>query len=91
MKNTGSWHFQFNKVKRFQIYKTLNSVKIQGEVAYRAEVTRAKNVLRLISSSPQAIRSELVPNPKKIVGVNNLLKKHYGENWEQYDFKKFIL
>lgn len=94
IKLPGSWHFEFNKAKRFIFNKKEHNVLIQGEPNYHVDVGKAKSVCKknfcLSSMAPRKL-----PLGKTLKGdkgtINGLLAKHYGENWTslpELDFYK---
>lgn len=68
---------------------------IRGEVSYKVETDAHKNVCK----KGKCIQNILPPieistgsmkiNPLKLRDVDNLLKKHYGDDWQELDFLTF--
>lgn len=84
IKLPSSWHFEFNKAKRFIFYKKDKNVLVQGEPNYSIDVGKAKSVCKK-NFSLSSMAPEKLPLGKEIKGdkgtIIGLLSKHYGENW----------
>lgn len=91
---TGSWHFGFQRCKRFFLKKKNNNVFVRGEEnycisngAFRAITRKGKNASMV---SPKGLPiGEVVVKEAKKKDVVNLLKKHYGNDWQAYPELKF--
>lgn len=100
MKDVGSWHFQFKKIKRFFIQRSAQAgnVVIKGEVHFNNTEGVFKKVTRRNKKAsdikPEVIRSNTVKiKPAKMADVKKLLCSHYGGDWENekdLDFYKNI-
>lgn len=91
LKIPGSWHFKFNPSKRFMLHRGRQNISVQGEENYRSEIGQPKYVTKRgkkISEMAPAILRKV--NPKKILDVANLLKKHFGEDWRTIDSLKYF-
>ncbi|XP_050063915.1 uncharacterized protein LOC126552866 [Aphis gossypii] len=98
-KPPGGWHFSFNSTKRFLFKKNVQktNVLIKGEVSYQVETGAYKNVCKKgktvhninnLHLSEISTRNMKI-NPLKLRDVDNLLKKHYGDQWQTLDFLRF--
>lgn len=85
LKLPGSWHFKFNRAKRFFLKKNKKNVSVQGEESYRCITGEPKFVTKkgasLSSISPACLNTGVKIKDTKIKSIENLLKKHYGEKW----------
>ncbi|KAK5648202.1 hypothetical protein RI129_003094 [Pyrocoelia pectoralis] len=84
IKLSASWHFEFNKAKRFVFYKRETNVLVQGESNYMSDVGMPKSICKKGFSLSTMIPLEL-PLGTQLKGdkasINGLLNKHYGVNW----------
>lgn len=93
----GNWHFSFNPTKRFLFKKNLQktNILIKGEVSYQIDTGVYKNVCKKGKAIQNIIQLSEIPtrsvqiNPLKLRDVDNLLKKHYGDEWQKLDFLTF--
>lgn len=84
VKNPSSWHFVFNKAKRFVFVRNNSRVLVQGETNYRVDIGHPKGICKrncsISSLSPKAI-----PLGNQLKGdkssIDKLLVKHYGADW----------
>lgn len=94
-KPPGQWHFKFAPSKRFFIKRNQkkDSILIQGEFAYKSEVGSYGGICRkgknVGMANPKQISTGRIVNVLKVRDVNKLLKKHYGDNWQQIDSLEF--
>lgn len=101
LKDVGSWHFPFQKSKRFYIRRTKSKVDVvvKGNLFYRVDdgifrgITRKDKNINMLN--PPEIHSSGKVNNNKLKDVKNLLQTHYGDNWIQDEelvyFKNLIL
>lgn len=97
LKLPGNWHFAFNQSKRFLFKKNLQktNILIKGEVNYQINTGAYKNVCKKGKTIKNILPLNEVPtgivkiNPLKLKDVDNLLKKHYGDDWKKLDFLTF--
>ncbi|KAG5866609.1 hypothetical protein JTB14_035087 [Gonioctena quinquepunctata] len=96
LKLPGSWHFPFQLTKRFYLKKSNNSgnILVRGEVHYMNDLQVFKGIAKrgkaISMIIPDKINSDLQQvNNLKIVDVNNLLTKHFGNNWRNLGELKF--
>lgn len=98
-KKPNNWHFKFNPCKRIIIKKSPKdpetNVIVQGEVHYRTDVCEGKCVSRpkrdMTHINPKDINRGVKLNPAKVRDVANLLKKHFGEEWQNNNNLKFYV
>ncbi|KAF9796767.1 hypothetical protein SFRURICE_012618 [Spodoptera frugiperda] len=94
LKIPGSWHFKFNPSKRFMLHRGRQNVSVQGEEDYRSEIGQPKYVTKrgkkISEITPAILQRGNKVNPKKILDVANLLKKHFGEDWRTIDSLKYF-
>lgn len=82
-----AWQFQFNKAERFVFTRGKTNALIRGEPNYYAE---AKSVLKntsAIQPTKLDIGCKLKGDKSSII---SLLKKHYGETWEDNPDLSFL-
>lgn len=85
----GKWHFKFSLAKRFTIQKIrLNgkiSIKMKGEVSYKSDTGMFKSVVKkgwqLANMEIEELPENVPVQAAKLVDVNNLLTKHFGNEW----------
>ena len=93
-KPPGFWHFKFSRTKRFLIIRRNSAVTIQGEPSYYTDIGEPKSVCKRGKAIPTLIEAEVLhlgipPKPAKVLDVEKLLKKHYGEDWKSIPELKF--
>lgn len=91
-KAPGRWHFKFNLCKRFffKVDSKKTNVLLKGEVHYRTEVGKFGNVCVKGETVGKMNPPEFVPPgikvaPLKLRDVILLLRKHFGEEWEELE------
>lgn len=95
IKPTSSWHFAFMGSKRFFITRTkTENVMVQGEEAYRMEThtkqTITKKNKKTTMICPRVIQpNRITPKATKLKDIFDLLSKHYGKEWERFEFLQF--
>jgi len=69
---------------------------IKGEVSYQIETGAYKNVCKKVKTIQnidlplsEISTGSMNINPLKLRDVDNLLKKHYGDEWQALDFLRF--
>lgn len=80
--------------KDFCLKKNLQktNILIKGEVSYQIDTGVYKNVCKKGKSVQNILQLSEIPtgsvqiNPLKLRDVDNLLKKHYGDEWQKLDF-----
>ena len=89
IKEPGNWHFKFQKAKKIIITETKNknACLVQGEPFYNFESGEPKSVNKRGESFKNNTLPTLIPKgvamkSKKAEDVKTLLKKHYGDQWE---------
>lgn len=84
VKLPSSWHFEFNKAKRFIFYKKDKNIVVQGEPNYSVDVGRPKGITKK-NFSLSSMTPKKLPLGKELKGdkqtIESLLSKHYGPNW----------
>lgn len=87
-KLTTYWHFQFNKAKRISIKRSKNGgAVIRGEEHYRTDFGMYKGICKKgktckgITKVPLTV-THLRVSKAKLNDVDNLLKKHFGNDWQ---------
>lgn len=85
MKPPSQWHFKFQMSKRIIISKNNTGVVVRGESFYRNNlgsqnslVKRGRNLLL----EPTIVENGITVKPDKKTSITNLIKKHYGEDWQ---------
>ena len=99
LKGTQSWHFQISKCKRIIFHKAnRNKVFVRGELSYRNDTCDSKSLTKR-GKSLNALTLNSIPvgvpvKATKLSDVNNLLTKHYGNEWqgleELFYYKKVL-
>lgn len=97
-KPPGNWHFQFNPTKRFTLTRSENEVLIRGETSYvannGASATVTKRGKQVSDMNPRRMKTGIPIKSAKIIDVDNLLSKHFGNEWREMsrlDFLKQII
>lgn len=97
-KPPGNWHFQFNPTKRFTLTRSENEVLIRGETSYvannGASATVTKRGKQVSDMNPRRMTTGIPIKSAKIIDVDNLLSKHFGNEWREMsrlDFLKQII
>lgn len=92
----GQWHFKFNPAKRifFKKNKKEDNVLLQGEAHYRTQTGAFKSVCKrgkVFKDTIQPLYKEKGVRicSKKFTDVINLVEKHFGQNWREFDSLKF--
>lgn len=86
VKPPGSWHFEFNKAKRFIFVKDgkTSNILVRGEPNYRCSVGKAKSICKK-TQSISSMSTQQLPLGTKLKGdkssITKLLVSHYGEKW----------
>ncbi|CAH2100544.1 unnamed protein product [Euphydryas editha] len=86
LKGTQNWHFQLSKCKRIIIKRSPRSITIRGEISYRNDISTEKTVMKknksILYLEPETASNNRVQvKREKLIDVDLLLKKHYGESW----------
>lgn len=94
VKKCTSWHFQISKMKRvfFKRSKT-NKILVRGEPHFKTNVGTYKNLFKT-SCNYNNIDLITIHKTNKVTqekkkDVENLLKKHYGDEWRNIELLKF--
>ncbi|XP_045763554.1 uncharacterized protein LOC123866193 isoform X1 [Maniola jurtina] len=90
LKRPGEYHFQFLPCKRFYLKRVKNNPQrclLKGEVNYNTDLGAYKSVIKknkslYKASVPLVEAGKVKVSALKIGDVKNLLKSHFGENWE---------
>ena len=86
MKNTSSWHFKLSQCKRLSLKKSIKGdIVVKGEVNYKSDLSTYRSLLKK-GQSYRNMELERLPigipvKQEKIKDVQNLLRKHYGQDW----------
>lgn len=93
-KPPGNWHFHFNPTKRFTLTRLENEILVRGETSYVVNNGTAANVAkrgRMVSDmQSQRMKTGISIKSAKIVDVDNLLSKHFGNGWREMGRLKFL-
>lgn len=94
LKPLSQWHFKFNLCKRFILIKhNRNLIKIRGEPYYRNDISLEKTVYKRGMSAdcidPVILSASNNLKAVKVKDVKNLLRKHFGENWNSIPDLKY--
>lgn len=74
----------------------ITNILISEEVSYQVETGAYKNVckkgkcIQNILPPKEISTGSMKINPLKLRDVDNLLKKHYGDDWQELDFIRFL-
>ncbi|VVC99807.1 unnamed protein product [Leptidea sinapis] len=94
LKIPDSWHLKFNLSERFMLHRGRQNVSVQGEENYRREIGQPKYVTKrgkkISEMAPTILRRGNKVNPKKILDVAKLFKKHFSEDWRTIDSLKYF-
>ncbi|CAB3244818.1 unnamed protein product [Arctia plantaginis] len=91
MKPPAKYHFKFAECKRYYVSRVKNNPRrflLRGEVNYKSDLGAAKSVMkRGVSSTSEFGIRDIPPfqariSALKLEDVNNLLLKHFGDNWK---------
>lgn len=80
-------HFKITQCKRFILRrsKKIDNVLVRGELFYNSDTGNPKSICKAGKNAemikPILISKGLAVNKLKLKDVKNLLKKHYGEDW----------
>lgn len=95
IKLPGAWHFAFQKSKRIVITRSNKGTPlIRGEPNYNFDVGEPKSILKKNGTYTQ-FKPVLIPvgsnklKEAKLQDIQNLLKKHFGEEWEELEKLQF--
>ena len=95
LRTTGQWHFKFSASKRFELIrnKMENDIKVRGEVCYTSDLGAFKTVSKkhktLLELLPSPVAAGVPVAPAKINDVNNLLTKHFLNQWMGMESLKY--
>lgn len=88
VKLPGSWHFQFNKAKRFIFTKdanNYNTVLVRGELNYNVDSGVGKAIIKK-GHKINTINPSILPFGRNLAGdkssIDRLLVTHYGDKWK---------
>lgn len=87
LKPTSSFHFKINSCKRVLLSRTKSSnILVRGEPNYRCDINNPQGICkkgaRISYINPNQLELNTVNiNPKKAKNVNELLCKHFGDDW----------
>lgn len=96
LKAPGQFHFKFAASKRIVIDKNVRGViRVQGEANYRNDLCTLKTIQKkgkiLSQIVPEPLANRVPVNPLKLRDVDNLLSKHFGENWKTQSCLKYYV
>lgn len=96
VKPTAKLHFKISQCKRFLIRRSKKSgnVLVRGEIHYKSDLGMPKSICKK-NKIAEMIRPSVIPkgipvNVLKLRDVRNLIKKHYGENWNELPHLSFF-
>lgn len=102
IKSASQLHFQISQCKKIMLKKSIKNrsrILIKGEIAYNVEtgvfkfLEKKKKTVSMVQ--PKEILIGVPVNKNKIQDVNNLLKKHFGKDWNQIEslewYKRIVL
>ncbi|XP_046673782.1 uncharacterized protein LOC124362930 [Homalodisca vitripennis] len=94
VKKPGQWHFKFSTCKRFILTRgKKGNGLVRGEVAYKNDIGASRGIAKkgcsLRNINPQMKPNSVQVNPAKVKDVKTLLRKHYGEQWDQLEFLRY--
>lgn len=83
-------HFQFAPSKRITLKRTKNNtVVLKGEPNYRVDIGQFKLFVKkgksLTCINPEVLPTKVPVKPAKLKDVEKLIRKHFGDEWEQDD------
>ncbi|XP_050302158.1 uncharacterized protein LOC126740258 [Anthonomus grandis grandis] len=84
VKNPSSWHFAFNKAKRFIFIRNNGTVLVQGEPNYRTNIGQPKGICKK-NCKVSSLSPKEIPLGNQLKGdkstIDKLLAQHYGNDW----------
>ena len=91
----GRWHFRFLPSKRFIVFRfNSGAIKIRGETAYRSDLCVLRSVFKNNQSHdtmwPDIVAPGIPIKTAKLNDVRNLLKKHFGNEWQNIPELEFF-
>lgn len=93
-KPPGNWHFHFNPTKRFTFTRFENEILVRGETSYVVNNGTTANVIKkgrkVYDMKPQRMKTGIPIKSAKIVDVDNLLSKHFGNEWREMIRLEFL-
>lgn len=87
VKDPAALHFQISKVRKLVLTKMKCSISASGENNYNMNIAQSLSITKKGKKPMDINPTELVigvkVKPSKIIDVEKLLVKHYGENWKE--------
>ncbi|KAJ8962438.1 hypothetical protein NQ314_005734 [Rhamnusium bicolor] len=88
LKSTKSLPFKIRSCKRFILMRTNENIVVSGEPKYKIDVNNKAGICkrgkRILHINPQVVPLNSVNvKPKKLCNVNELLTKHFGDDWKE--------
>lgn len=91
LKKPDKLHFKISTVKRIIIKRSRTSTNmlVRGEISYNSDTGISKSILvrgkRITQLQPERLPCGVSVAQAKLTDVQNLIKKHYGDEWKNID------